>query len=213
MAHRTGRLVAGLAAAALAALLASPGTAAETALSIRAEEWTLADFHAQRAWELSTGAGVIVAVVDSGVEAGHPDLQGQVAPGVDFVDGPPHDGTLDVDGHGTGMASIIAGTGHGLGGRGMVGLAPGARILPVRVLGAGTPGERTGDAIRYAADHGARVINLSLGGSDPEPHSLRDMEDAVRHAIGRDAVVVASAGNSGDSGNPLDYPAAIPGVV
>ncbi|WP_261989543.1 S8 family serine peptidase [Streptomyces sp. uw30] len=166
-------------------------------------------YDAEKVWKTSQGAGVTVAVVDSGVDAGHPDLTGQVLPGKDFTgDGDPH---LDENGHGTGMASLIAGHGHGANGSsGVKGLAPKAKILPVRVS-ANADATYTKDwatGVRYAVDQGASVINLSLNDSTAYPGSRA--AKAIAYAQEKDVVVVAGTGN--DSGT-VNYPAALPGVV
>ncbi|WP_427165762.1 S8 family serine peptidase [Streptomyces sp. C1-1] len=150
-----------------------------------------------------------VAVVDSGVDASHPDLTGQVLPGKDFTGaGSPH---RDTEGHGTAMASLIAGHGHGASNSaGVMGLAPKAKILPVRVDLAGNKfvTASLASGIRYAVDQGASVINLSLGDSNSYPGSKA--AKAVAYAQAHDVVVVAATGN--DAGT-VSYPAALPGVV
>ncbi|MFJ4097243.1 type VII secretion-associated serine protease mycosin [Kitasatospora sp. NPDC089913] len=159
-------------------------------------------------WPLSQGEGVTVAVIDTGVLKSHQDLTGQVLAGADFT-GQSTDGSVDTDGHGTGMASLIAGHGHGTA-AGVMGLAPKARILPIRIaLGENPPSGRSeiAKAIRYAVDHGAKVVNMSIGGP-----SGTDSEEraAVRYAVDKDVVLVAGTGNEASS---VGYPAAFPGVV
>jgi type VII secretion-associated serine protease mycosin len=165
-------------------------------------QWGLsaADFPA--AWPTTTGTGVTVAVVDSGVRATHVDLRGAVLAGTDFVS-PGGNGESDPNGHGTHVAGIIAARSNGVGG---VGGAPAVRILPVRVLDASGSGYMSDVAsgVIWSADHGARVINLSLGGSSPSP----SLEQALQYANGKGAVVVAAAGNGAESGNAPLYPAA-----
>ncbi|NVK80020.1 S8 family serine peptidase [Streptomyces morookaense] len=181
---------------------------------IRQAEWPLDKRHlnADAIWHITEGRGVTVAVIDSGVQADHPDLAGQVVPGAGFL-GDSHDrGQADVSGdsHGTAIAGIIAGTGAANGGSGMIGLAPKARILPVRVtVHATVEPTALAQGITYAADHHAQVINVSLGMPTPDPVLRR----AIDYAIGKDAVIVASAGNNGRNGDPTLYPAAFPGVV
>jgi type VII secretion-associated serine protease mycosin len=204
------RLLVVLAVLLLAALSgAVPGGAAHAAPDVRADEWQLPQLHAADAWQLSTGSGVTVAVLDSGVDADHPDLAGRVEKGIDLVDGST-DGRKDFVGHGTSVADLIAGRRDG---PGVVGLAYDAKILPVRVLDAQN---RYGDAatvasgVRWAVDHGARVINLSLGGAA----SSDALHSALRYALDHDVVVVACAGNTADrAGKGVWYPARASGVV
>ncbi|WP_329262462.1 type VII secretion-associated serine protease mycosin [Streptomyces sp. NBC_01478] len=194
-------------------LAAAPPAAARqsAAPTPLASEWPLdaRHFDASRIWRLSQGAGVTVAVVDTGVNARHPDLAGRVLPGTD-VTGQAVDGRVDVspESHGTSVAGVIAGSGGS--GRGMAGLAPRATVLPVRVSAdeAADP-LALARGIVYAADHGAAVINISMVTTDADPQ----IRDAVAYARRHDIVVVAAAGNSGRAGNPVTYPAAFPGVV
>ncbi|MDC2958764.1 S8 family serine peptidase [Streptomyces gilvifuscus] len=176
---------------------------------VRDAQWPLTVYSAEKVWKTSQGAGVTVAVVDSGVDAAHPDLTGQVLPGKDFTGaGTPH---RDTEGHGTAMASLIAGHGHGANNSaGVMGLAPKAKILPVRVDLAGSKfvTASLASGIRYAVDQGASVINLSLGDDNSYPGSKA--AKAVAYAEAHDVVVVAATGN--DAGT-VSYPAALPGVV
>ncbi|MEH1013736.1 type VII secretion-associated serine protease mycosin [Micromonospora sp. CPCC 206060] len=196
---------------------ASPGQPAGRPLdlpvradAIRDEQWQLRELRAEAAWQVSTGRGVTVAVIDSGVDASHPDLAGQVLPGLDLVAGSGN-GQHDPVGHGTTVATLIAG--HRDDPNGAVGLAPDARILPVRVLDAEN---RYDDAlivargVRWAVDNGARVINLSLGGNGDSPA----LAAALDYAFARDVVVVACTGNVAASmGTEVWYPAREPGVI
>ncbi|WP_369172729.1 type VII secretion-associated serine protease mycosin [Streptomyces sp. R28] len=166
-------------------------------------------YGAENVWETSQGAGVTVAVIDSGVDASQPDLTGQVLPGKDFTgQGNPHQ---DENGHGTGMASLIAGHGHGANSSsGIMGLAPKVKILPVRVS-ATKDDKYINDwsaGVRYAVDQGASVINLSFNDASAYPGSKA--AKAIAYAQEKDVVVVAGTGN--DSGT-VNYPAALPGVV
>jgi serine protease len=179
--------------------------------SVRNEQWHLKTLDVAGAWAYSSGAGVTVAVIDSGVDSSHPDLQGQVLPGLDLVD-PKGDGNGDTDlvGHGTTVAALIAGKDDN---DGVIGIAPNAKILPVRVL---DQDNRYDDAmivatgVRWAVDHGAKVINLSLGGSG----SSAPLAAALDYAFARDVVVVACTGNASASPSTgVWYPAREPGVV
>ncbi|MFF2545825.1 type VII secretion-associated serine protease mycosin [Kitasatospora sp. NPDC058063] len=178
---------------------------------VRDSQWVLRSFDVEnKVWPQGQGEGVVVAVVDSGVMQDHQDLTGQVLPGADFS-GAKTDGRVDDLGHGTGIASIIAGHGHG-DRAGVMGLAPKARILPVRIrINGESPNLDQSDialAVRYATDKGAKVINMSLGGYSRFDSQARD---AIKYAVSKDVVLVAAAGN-GD-GKTVEYPAAFPGVV
>lgn len=212
---------AALALGAVFTVTAAPPAAADVT---RDRQWGLLALRAEEAWGITKGEGVTVAVLDTGVDPTHPDLAGQVLEGVDLV------GTGAVRGdrawarHGTSMAAIIAGRGHGADDlKGVMGIAPEAKILPVRViLERGDPGlakarETKGGAlaegIRWAVDHGADVINLSLGDDSSTAHHEAAEDEAVQYALGKGVVVVASAGNDGKAGDSISYPAAYPGVI
>lgn len=162
-----------------------------------ADAWALPLIGAQCAWSHTTGSpDVTVAVVDSGVDLNHPDLVGRLRDdGRDFVDG--DNEPSDENGHGTNVAGIIAATLDN--GEGGAGLAPGVRILPVRVMNArGAGSDRAiSRGIRYAADQGAQVINLSLGASltiDADTVSGQ-VTTAIRYAQSKGALVIVAAGN------------------
>ncbi|WP_433687867.1 type VII secretion-associated serine protease mycosin [Micromonospora carbonacea] len=175
--------------------------------------WALTRLDPASAWRVTRGEGVTVAVVDSGVSATHPLLRGQVRPGRDFNALPSNAGQCDAAGHGTIVAGIIAGR-EGTGSP-FTGIAPAARILPVRVLpdtrrtnDEGLPAQ-IGLAIRWAVDQGADVINLSLV-TLPRP----ELAAAVEYALAKGVVVVAAAGNRQEQQQDLPaYPAAYPGVI
>jgi type VII secretion-associated serine protease mycosin len=180
--------------------------------------------HTQEAWQTTRGEGITVAVLDTGVEADHPDLAGNVLTGTDLVGFGAGEGDRSWAQHGTAMASIIAGHGHGPGDAdGVMGIAPEAKILPVRVIledgdpargrARKTRGNALAQGIRWAADHGADVINLSLGDDSASAHPERAEDEAVQYALKKGAVVVASAGNGGEKGDHISYPAAYPGVI
>lgn len=204
---RAGTL-ASFVASVLVAVAAGPGAAA--ADEIREDQWHLDALGAATAWLESTGAGVTVAVIDSGVDASHPDLAGQVLPGIDLVE-PGGDGRTDPVGHGTTIASLIAGRHDDA--DGVAGLAPEAKILPVRVL---DHQNRYDDpvivakGVQWAVDHGARVVNLSLGGANYSPA----LADALDYAFARDVVVVACTGNAlPNETQDVWFPAREPGVI
>jgi type VII secretion-associated serine protease mycosin len=201
------------------ALCASGGvaTASPPGSSVRAQEWWLASMHASDAiWPVSTGVGITVAVIDSGVESTHPDLAGQVLQGQNFSR-LPGGASTDIDGHGTAMASLIAGTGKGWQGNGMHGLAPGAKILPLRVVPlGGSEASSSADfnrqlslAIRAAVNSTAKVISISMSQAEIGSNT----QSAINYALSNGKLIVASVGNSGNLGDPALYPAAFPGVV
>ncbi len=183
--------------------------------SVRNDQWQLTALNLPAAWNYADGAGVTVAVLDSGVDAQHVDLAGQVLPGIDLVD-KDRDGTTDPVGHGTSVSAIIAGRADD--NLGVVGIAPKAKILPVRVL---DEENRYDDAlivakgVRWAVDNGARVVNLSLGGSGSSPA----LAAAIDYAFARDVVVVACTGNATGTSTTQTtkvgvwYPAREPGVI
>ncbi|MEU4589364.1 type VII secretion-associated serine protease mycosin [Micromonospora aurantiaca (nom. illeg.)] len=177
---------------------------------VRDEQWQLEELRAKTAWRTSTGRGVVVAVIDSGVDGTHPDLAGQVLPGLDLVTPDGSDGP-DPVGHGTTVAGLIAGRADD--DRGVLGLAPDAKILPVRVLDAENRYDDAliiAKAVRWAVDNGAQVVNLSLGGSSDNPA----LAAALDYAFARDVVVVACTGNLATSTTTeVWYPAREPGVL
>ncbi|MFH8499355.1 type VII secretion-associated serine protease mycosin [Streptomyces coeruleorubidus] len=206
-----------------AGLVLVPSTAAH-ADGIRAQQWALEAMHTQEAWQTTKGEGVTVAVLDTGVEEDHPDLIGNVLTGEDLVGFGAEPGDRAWARHGTAMAGIIAGHGHGPGNAdGVIGIAPEAKILPVRVIledgdpsrakARSTRGNALAEGIRWAADHGADVINLSLGDDSASAHPEPGEDQAIQYALKKGVVVVASAGNGGEKGDRISYPAAYPGVI
>ncbi len=196
----TARMVAtGAATRAAAALTTNPEPMAP-------EQWNLPMVGAPAAWRTTRGAGVVVAVVDTGVDATQPDLVDQVLPEVDLLPAVTPD-VVDT-GHGTTVASLIAAR---IDGQGMAGVAPEATILPVAALDPAGFGDSATVArgIIAAADAGARVINLSLGGPVRDPV----LDRAAVYAHKKGAILVAAAGNSFQFGNEVQYPAASPYVV
>ena len=164
-----------------------------------------------------------VALLDTGVVQGRADLTGQVTTGPDYAGGIERSGESGWGEHGTCMASIIAGHGRDGGADGMLGAAPAAHILSVRVIrddDAPDFGEATTDAtpisdgIKYAVDHGAQVISMSLGGEEADAGDDSSAEsDAIRYALAHNVVVVAAAGNGALQGNPVSYPGGERGVI
>ncbi|MEV6839680.1 S8 family serine peptidase [Streptomyces sp. NPDC051133] len=164
---------------------------------------------ADEIWKYSTGKGVKVAVIDSGVNPATPSLKGQV-----LVNEVPksvaYKATEDDDGHGTGMAEIIAGTGAG---GGVKGLAPGAKIIPYHVPYStetkyAAKFADTAEVIRAVANSDAKIINMSFGG----PYPSSDEEDAIKYAASKGKLMFAAIGNGGEKGKG-EYPALYPYVV
>ncbi|GAA3903817.1 S8 family serine peptidase [Actinoplanes auranticolor] len=171
--------------------------------AVRDKQWFWKPLEVSQAQQISKGEGVVVAVLDSGVDGSHRDLGGAVLPGRQVVQNKPV-GDLDTNGHGTGMAGIIAGRGHG-DDAGVLGIAPRAKIMPI------APANDTffvGQGIRWAADNGAGIIVLAFGIADGE--SLRA---AVSAAAEADVVLIGTSGNSGDKGNEVEFPGAYPEVL
>jgi type VII secretion-associated serine protease mycosin len=194
------------------------------------QQWILDMLGVPDAWPVSEGAGVTVAVIDSGVNPDVSDLTGSVTTGPDYtgVNTSPDNANWGV--HGTWMASLIAGHGHDGGGSGVIGIAPQARILSIRVIpDRGDPNyneyeheqetriqQSLADGIDYAVAHGAQVISMSIGYSAPSGTVREALKQAYEHGV----VVVASAGNSGDQAGsdhdgqaPESFPADYPGVI
>jgi subtilisin family serine protease len=176
----------------IALVLASSPARAGQSDPLRTKQWGLHKVEAPSAWATGRGKGVVIAIVDSGVDLRHEDLKGRLVAGHDFVD---DDGTpQDREGHGTHVAGIAAAAAGN--GRGVAGVAPGARIMPVRVLDEDGSGSAADVAvgIKWAVDHGADVINLSLGDVG-EPLFGPAFSSALDYAWSRGVIPVVSAGN------------------
>jgi membrane-anchored mycosin MYCP len=198
--HRLVPVLIVLAVAGLGMSVSTPALA-ETP---RQQQWYLDALRIPAAQQASTGKGVLVAVVDSGVDGNNPDFGGRVLPGLN-LEQPGQDARSDTDGHGTAMAGVIAGGGVG---DAPLGIAPGAQILPIKVA---EGSEFTlAEGIKYAADHGAKVINVSSSGAGVAPTDLKEaLEDAFHH----DVVVVGGAGNTTMGQSSVGVPANFPGVI
>ncbi|HQR80778.1 MAG TPA: S8 family serine peptidase [Actinomycetota bacterium] len=192
-------------------VLAVDNTARRYAMALPADDagrdlqWSLSRLQAEDLWQRSTGAGTTVAVLDTGVKASHPDLRGKVARGYNAITGKPG-ARRDDNGHGTILAGIIAGR---INGSGIAGLAPNARILPVKVLDADGVGDSDDIArgIIWAVDNGADVINMSFGADA----SNRVEAEAIDYARGAGVTLIAAGGNEG--ARLVMYPAGYPGVL
>ena len=205
---------------AIALVFTGSGAAfASTQNPIAAQEWALSVLNVTqtRSNYDAHGAGVTVAVIDSGVDSSQPDLQGRLVDGVNLVN--PEDPTSDYsdassDSHGTSVATVIAGYPHEVGSGnyyGMIGLADQAKIMPVKIGNDTSFGDASILAgIQYAVSHGAQVINLSFGGvptNDPQ------IIAAIGTALADGVVVIAAAGNDAETGDSINPVADIPGVL
>lgn len=208
----------------------APDTSRTTGDGIRSMQYWLDEYGIRDAWKESTGEGVRIAVIDTGVDGSHQDLEGAVVGGTDVSGGGAPDGQKGLGAepeHGTLVASVAAGRGNvSPGGRddaapggpaGIVGVAPDAEVLAVSTwLGNETPqvrsvDEQIPDAVRWAVDNGADIINMSVGSSSTSwPESW---DDAFLHAEENDVLVIASAGNRGSGLVQAGAPATIPGVL
>jgi type VII secretion-associated serine protease mycosin len=225
---RTAVLAAACATFLCAASLAAPGAAAD---SIRdTQQWVLNMMDVPAAWQVSQGAGVTVAVIDSGVNPDVSDLAGSVTAGPDYTNVRTRPSNPNWGMHGTWMASLIAGHGHDGGSSGIIGTAPKATILSIRVIPDRSDPhyyqyeheqesriqQSLASGIDYAVQHGAKVISMSIGYGTPSGL----VKEALQEAYSRGVVVVASAGNSGaqtgvggDGRAPESFPADYPGVI
>jgi subtilisin family serine protease len=229
---RRSRAATAAALAVLAMLAAAAGGAAPArADAVRDTQlWVLDDLNVPAAWQVTEGAGVTVALIDSGVDGDVPDLAGSVTSGPDLtgVHTPPSDPNWGV--HGTWMASLISGHGHDGGNDGIIGIAPQSRLLSIRVItDRQDPGyaayqrqplsqgqDELAAAIRYAVRHKAGVISMSLSYNAQSRPVRAALQDAYAHGV----VVVASSGNNGDAAEaagkgsaPYSFPADYPGVL
>ena len=216
--RRHGR---GLVLTVLAAVLLPAASAAAAPGPPDAPEYWFDSWHVQQLWDQGArGNGITIAEIDTGVNTDVPELAGQVLNGTDFGAG--GNGHIDREastfGHGTAMASIMVGKPGILG---ITGLAPGAKLLPIAVPLTGTTDaqrpDHLADAIRWAAQHGGKVISMSLGG-DAFPHPEgdpcpADEQAAIYYALQKGAVVLAASGNDGPSKNTVEEPGVCLGVI
>jgi hypothetical protein len=165
-----------------------------------ATQYALTAIHAPQGWDISTGSdAVTIAVLDSGVDLSHPDLAGKIVQGYDFVSN--DNNPQDDYGHGTHVAGIAAASSNN--GLGIAGASWGANIMPVKVLNSTGTGSfiSVASGVVWATDHGAQVINMSLGGVN----FSQTMEDAITYAASRGVFMAAASGNS--NANIVLYPA------
>jgi type VII secretion-associated serine protease mycosin len=217
----------------MAVLPALPAGAAPAAVAdgiSDKQQWVLNMLDVDPAWSVTRGAGVTVAVIDSGVNPHVSDLTGSVTTGPDYTGVSTSPASRNWGVHGTWMASLIAGHGHDGGFDGVTGVAPRARILSIRVIpDRGDPHyakyereqetviqQSLADGIHYAITHGAQVISMSIGYSAPSGTVRAALQQAYDHGV----VVIASAGNSGGPSGPAraddapeSFPADYPGVI
>ena len=183
-------------------------------------QWGIRKASVDKAWDVARGApGVIVGILDTGIDPDHPDLVGAIAPGETFLSQPSSAcdpvSTKDDNSHGTHVAGIVAATGNNT--SGVAGVAFGAKVMGLKVLdctGVGSLSD-VANGLIYAVDHGARVVNLSLG----SPFDSDTLRSAVTYAVNKNVLVVSAAGNCGTSGDrctslhQTEYPSAYPEVI
>lgn len=221
-------------AVALAGFIVLATAAPALADRIRDQQWWLNDLHVTAAWAASKGSGVTVALLDTGAYT-TADLAGKLTTGPDFTRSGRHSRSRFWGIHGTAMASLIAGHGHGpRGGGGISGIAPQAKILSIRVVLENDDPLQANRAIasrqpaaiaagiRYATNHGAQVVDLPLdpgavtpkgGGTKAAAGGSKAERAAVAYALSKGVVLVAPAGDDGNGADRINYPAAYPGVI
>lgn len=184
--------------------LAGPAPSAGPLPPYRGPGWQLTAIRAQAAWTRTQGAtAAVIAILDTGLDASRPELAGRIVPGRDVAN--EDDDTTDANGHGTFVAGLAAANSNWV-----LGVCPGCAVMPVKVVADGSREAMkidSAEGIVWAVDHGARILNLSFGGTDRS----QVQEDAIRYALARGAIVIASAGNEGTT--EPQYPAALDGVI
>ncbi|MFZ2963159.1 MAG: S8 family serine peptidase [Rhodoglobus sp.] len=209
---RRGALVAALAIVA-SLVVAAPASADQ----VRDQEYWLDDYGIRTAWNTTQGAGVTIAIIDTGIDSSVPELAGAVVGGADFsgIGSPDGQRPVGSDGseHGTMVASLAVGRGTGAN-SGVIGAAPAASVLAISIgfgEGSTSSDEQIAQAVRFAVDQGADIINMSLTRNTRDwPESW---DDAFLYAAEHDVVVVAAAGNRGSGTTEVGAPATMPGVL
>ncbi|MFI6319463.1 S8 family peptidase [Nonomuraea sp. NPDC050556] len=186
----------------VAIILIVAGCSTEQPDPLEPQQWAVPAMKLPQAWQTAKGDNVVIAIIDTGVDTNHPDLKDKIVKGYDFVAG--DDDPMDQNGHGTHVAGIAAAvTDNGVG---IAGAAPNAMIMPVRVLGTVGSGDQATivKGIKWAADNGAKVINMSLGETGLMSRLLKGgvLNPAIQYAHDKGAVVVAAAGNEGTAKQP-----------
>ncbi|MFI2208101.1 S8 family serine peptidase [Streptomyces sp. NPDC020141] len=208
---RRGMFCAAAAVGAWSVGVVGTGPVAFAAEDVRSKQWYLDAMKAEEIWKSSDGEGIKVAVIDTGVNSSTPSLKGQVLKGVDAT-GAAGEATDDYDGHGTTMSELIAGTGRG---GGLRGLAPQAKIIPIRIATTPFADEHKVDpsdksiAIRAAAESDARILSISSGSEFMDAKEA----EAVKYAESKGKLIFAAVGNTGSEANKPGYPASYPEVV
>lgn len=171
------------------------------------QQWALEKIQAFDAWDVTVGSEIVVAVIDTGVSPAHPDLAGKVLPGYNAIQD--NERSDDDNGHGTAVSGLIAANTDN--NTGVAGMCWNCRILPIKVLSFRGGGDDASVArgVRWATDNGARIINMSLGGS----RDSQTLREAIQYAASRGVLIIASSGNEREQGNPVNYPAAYPEVL
>ncbi|GAA2721230.1 S8 family peptidase [Actinocorallia aurantiaca] len=213
----------------LALLAGAPGVLVPSAAhadQIRDMQWIHKELKLPKSWKYSRGSGVTVAVLDTGIDPTHPDLKGKVTSGPDYTGRSTPADSKHWALHGTAMAGIIAGRGHGANRRdGVMGVAPGAKILSIKVTWENKDPARNkkqflelnkdamAKGIRHAVDNGAQVINMSLGGGKTDYTGNTAEQEAIDYAVSKGVPVIASMGNDGAEQNRRNFPAAYGNVI
>jgi thermitase len=174
---------------------------------IYGQQWGMTKIGAEGAWDITTGAPLVIAIIDTGVSSSHPDLAGRVLSGYNAIAN--NTNAEDDEGHGTAMAGIAAAAGNN--GQGVAGLCWACQILPVKVLNSRGSGSAASvvRGLYWAADNGARIISMSLGGDE----KTQAEEDVINYIYSKNIPIFAASGNAGNDGNPTIYPAAFPHVI